>query len=51
MSINVYMVPTQFIKIVDDEGKLNFKDIEWCKENLQETIIAIPDTHPNNMTL
>lgn len=48
MSINnVYTVLTQFIKIVDDEGALNFKDIEWCKENLQETIIAIPETQPD----
>lgn len=47
MSINVYTVLTQFIKIVDDEGALNFKVIEWCKENLRETIIAIPETQPD----
>lgn len=41
----------EIIALNDDEGKLNFKDIEWCKGNLQETIIAIPDTHPDNMRL
>lgn len=51
MSINVYTVLTQFIKIVDDEGALNFKGTEWCEENLQETIIAIPETQPDNMRL
>lgn len=45
MSMNAYTVLIQYIKIVDDEGVLNFKDVEWCKENLQETI-HVPETQP-----
>lgn len=45
MSMDAYTVPIQDIKIVDDEGVLNFKDVDWCKENLQETIHVL-ETQP-----
>lgn len=46
--MNAYTVLIQHIKIVDDEGVLNFKDVEWCKENLQETI-HVPEPSQLNL--
>ena len=46
-NVNAYTYVFLLI-IVDDEGELNFKDAEWCKQNLADTLHEQTESEPES---